>query len=294
MQSLNSYGGAPQICDASDERVLHLKNWMNSAPGTMRDRRHGDTRTYRVPDNGDVINCVCWNGEYLITGTDIVRILSYRFRCRNIPIQKLKKLEEGVFSDLRSLKAGTEALLEEPKSDLLRYLYDLDAIRTQKKQKVFFWFKVAHDNLFHDALERELRRLAGIGMSVMLLNQMQQHGHMQQQGQQSQFGAMLGQHPQHQQQVPIQNTAPLLLSNSFKGVVPAKQQVMVKTGLINPLLGASDFDPLQSSAMLPAPNLIINNSQGLQQNEQDTRLDDPDVINTFFNVNESGYLEQFF
>jgi transcription factor STE12 len=59
---------------------------------------------------------------------------------------------------LRNLKSGTDASLEEPKSAFLDFLYKNNCIRTQKKQKVFYWYSVPHDRLFLDALERDLKR----------------------------------------------------------------------------------------------------------------------------------------
>jgi transcription factor STE12 len=93
-----------------------------------------------------------------ITGTDIVRSLTYRFFAFGRPVVNTKKFEEGIFSDLRNLKPGTDASLEEPKSEFLDLLYKNNCIRTQKKQKVFYWFSVPHDRLFLDALERDLKR----------------------------------------------------------------------------------------------------------------------------------------
>ncbi|KAI8343755.1 STE like transcription factor-domain-containing protein, partial [Chlamydoabsidia padenii] len=107
---------------------------------------------------GDYISCVYWQGFYLMTGTDIIRSLTFRFHAFGRPITNTKKFEEGIFSDLRNLKPGMDARLEEPKSDLLEMLYKNDCIRTQKKQKVFFWYSVPHDRLFLDALERDLKR----------------------------------------------------------------------------------------------------------------------------------------
>jgi hypothetical protein len=72
----------------------------------------------------------------------------------------MKKFEEGIFSDLRNLKPGVDAILEEPRSEFLEMLYKNNCIRTQKKQKVFFWFSVPHDRLFIDALERDHKREA--------------------------------------------------------------------------------------------------------------------------------------
>ena len=56
------------------------------------------------------------------------------------------------------MKSGTDASLEEPKSPFLDFLYKNNCIRTQKKQKVFYWYSVPHDRLFLDALERDLKR----------------------------------------------------------------------------------------------------------------------------------------
>lgn len=108
--------------------------------------------------NGDFIHCVLWNMHFYITGTDIVKILVWRFQNAGRQIISLKKFEEGVFSDLRNLKPGIDATLEGPRSDFLEFLYKNGCIRTQKKQKVFFWYSVPHDALFCDALERDLRR----------------------------------------------------------------------------------------------------------------------------------------
>ncbi|ESK89185.1 ste-12 alpha [Moniliophthora roreri MCA 2997] len=106
----------------------------------------------------EFVTCVLWNGLYHITGTDIVRALVFRFEAFGRPVRNMKKFEEGVFSDLRNLKPGQDACLEEPKSQFLDLLFKYQCIRTQKKQKVFYWFSVPHDRLFLDALERDLKR----------------------------------------------------------------------------------------------------------------------------------------
>lgn len=98
------------------------------------------------------------NNLFHISGTDIVRCLAFRFQAFGRPVKNSKKFEEGIFSDLRNLKAGTDATLEEPKSPFLDFLYKNNCIRTQKKQKVFYWYSVPHDRLFLDALERDLKR----------------------------------------------------------------------------------------------------------------------------------------
>lgn len=98
------------------------------------------------------------NNLFHVSGTDIVRCLAFRFQAFGRPVKNSKKFEEGIFSDLRNLKSGTDASLEEPKSPFLDFLYKNNCIRTQKKQKVFYWYSVPHDRLFLDALERDLKR----------------------------------------------------------------------------------------------------------------------------------------
>lgn len=44
-----------------------------------------------------------------------VRALLFRFEAFGRPVKHTKKWEEGVFSDLRNLKPGVDACLEEPK-----------------------------------------------------------------------------------------------------------------------------------------------------------------------------------
>ncbi|KZV70535.1 STE-domain-containing protein [Peniophora sp. CONT] len=126
----------------------------SSAPPTLS---HPALNRFALP-NGEHVSCVLWGGLYHITGTDIVRALVFRFEAFGRPVRNMKKFEEGVFSDLRNLKPGVDACLEEPKSPFLDLLFKYQCIRTQKKQKVFYWFSVPHDRLFLDALERDLKR----------------------------------------------------------------------------------------------------------------------------------------
>ena len=39
----------------------------------------------------------------------------FRFEAFGRPVRNMKKFEEGIFSDLRNLKPGVDACLEEPK-----------------------------------------------------------------------------------------------------------------------------------------------------------------------------------
>ncbi|EIN05698.1 STE-domain-containing protein [Punctularia strigosozonata HHB-11173 SS5] len=149
-------------------------------PGSGSQAGHHPSLNRFLLPNQESVSCVLWSGLYHITGTDIVRALVFRFEAFGRPVRNMKKFEEGVFSDLRNLKPGVDACLEEPKSPFLDLLFKYQCIRTQKKQKVFYWsvrfqpsnlfiflpgidgvahrFSVPHDRLFLDALERDLKR----------------------------------------------------------------------------------------------------------------------------------------
>lgn len=137
------------------EQVDDMKYFLATAPANWEADQ--TIRRYPLP-TGEYISCVLYNNLFHVTGTDIVRSLVFRFQAFGRPVQNIKKFEEGVFSDLRNLKPGMDASLEEPKSEFLEMLYKNNCIRTQKKQKVFYWFSVPHDRLFLDALERDLKR----------------------------------------------------------------------------------------------------------------------------------------
>lgn len=129
--------------------------------------------------NGDYIHCVLWNMLFYITGTDIVKILLWRFQNAGRQLTSIKKFEEGVFSDLRNLKPGIDAKLEGLRSDFLEFLYKNGCIRTQKKQKVFYWFSVPHDALFCDALERDLRRETNLYTYSKYMNNLASHNYVE-------------------------------------------------------------------------------------------------------------------
>ncbi|KAI9202228.1 transcription factor, STE-like protein [Polychytrium aggregatum] len=104
-------------------------------------------RKHTLP-TGESVHCALWKGQFYITGTDIVRVVKARFYEAGIPIPFLRKFEEGIFSDLRNLKPGVDAVLELPRSEFLDFLFANGCIRTQKKQKVFLWSSVRHNMLF--------------------------------------------------------------------------------------------------------------------------------------------------
>lgn len=145
----------PQDAQVALQQVDNLKYFLISAPVDWTADQY--IRRFLLP-TGEYVSCVLWNNLFHISGTDIVRCLSFRFQAFGRPVKNSKKFEEGIFSDLRNLKSGTDASLEEPKSPFLDFMYKNNCIRTQKKQKVFYWYSVPHDRLFLDALERDLKR----------------------------------------------------------------------------------------------------------------------------------------
>ncbi|ODH48598.1 hypothetical protein GX48_05248 [Paracoccidioides brasiliensis] len=155
MLSNEAQQSLPQDAQVALQQVDNLKYFLISAPVDWSPDQL--IRRFLLP-TGDYVSCVLWNNLFHISGTDIVRCLSFRFQAFGRPVKNTKKFEEGIFSDLRNLKSGTDASLEEPKSAFLDFLYKNNCIRTQKKQKVFYWYSVPHDRLFLDALERDLKR----------------------------------------------------------------------------------------------------------------------------------------
>lgn len=145
----------PHDAQVALQQVDNLKYFLISAPVDWTPDQY--IRRFLLP-TGEYVSCVLWNNLFHISGTDIVRCLSFRFHAFGRPVKNSKKFEEGIFSDLRNLKSGTDASLEEPKSAFLDFMYKNNCIRTQKKQKVFYWYSVPHDRLFLDALERDLKR----------------------------------------------------------------------------------------------------------------------------------------
>ncbi|KAI4180036.1 MAG: hypothetical protein LQ346_007075 [Caloplaca aetnensis] len=155
MLSNEAQQSLPQDAQVALQQVDNLKYFLISAPVDWTPDQY--IRRFLLPTS-EYVSCVLWNNLFHISGTDIVRCLSFRFQAFGRPVKNSKKFEEGIFSDLRNLKSGTDASLEEPKSPFLDFMYKNNCIRTQKKQKVFYWYSVPHDRLFLDALERDLKR----------------------------------------------------------------------------------------------------------------------------------------
>lgn len=136
--------------------IEDLKFFLATAPANWQDNQV--IRRYYLNNDEGFVSCVFWNNLYFITGTDIVRCILYKLQHFGRTITDRKKFEEGVFSDLRNMKTGEDAVLENPKLEFLNFLYKNSCLRTQKKQKVFYWFNVPHDKLMADALERDIKK----------------------------------------------------------------------------------------------------------------------------------------
>ncbi|KAH3683187.1 hypothetical protein WICPIJ_005832 [Wickerhamomyces pijperi] len=149
-------GITPEQVEENLRLIEDLKFFLATAPANWQ--KNQIIRRYYLNHDEGFVSCVYWNNLYFITGTDIVRCIVYRFEHFGRIIVDRKKFEEGIFSDLRGLKCGTDAVLEPSKSPFLDFLHKSSCLRTQKKQKVFFWFSVPHDKLFTDALERDLKK----------------------------------------------------------------------------------------------------------------------------------------
>ncbi|KAH3662253.1 hypothetical protein OGAPHI_005501 [Ogataea philodendri] len=145
--------------EASLRLIDDLKFFLATAPVNWHENQV--IRRYFLNKEEGFVSCVYWNNLYFITGTDIVRCIAYKIHHFGRTIIDRKKFEEGIFSDLRALKCGTDAILENPRSPFLKFLHKNQCLRTQKKQKVFFWFSVPHDKLFAEALERDLKKEYG-------------------------------------------------------------------------------------------------------------------------------------
>lgn len=136
--------------------IEDLKFFLATAPANWQENQV--IRRYYLNHDEGFVSCVYWNNLYFITGTDIVRCIVYKFEHFGRKIIDRKKFEEGIFSDLRNLKCHQDAILESPRSEFLNFLFKNACLRTQKKQKVFFWFNVPHDKLMADALERDFKK----------------------------------------------------------------------------------------------------------------------------------------
>jgi transcription factor STE12 len=107
--------------DSTDTSMMatptDVSDLSSSMPPGHPSSSHPALNRFLLPTS-EYVSCVLWNSLYHITGTDIVRALVFRFEAFGRPVRNMKKFEEGIFSDLRNLKPGVDACLEEPKVSL--------------------------------------------------------------------------------------------------------------------------------------------------------------------------------
>lgn len=112
---------------------------------------------------GDCITIANWKDEALVSGYDVVKTVLALYRVEHFgkyPKDR-KKFEEGIASDLRNLKLGSDALLEEASSPLLKFLFRISSVRTHKRQKIFKWNVIPFKRLYADSLEKSGNRQTG-------------------------------------------------------------------------------------------------------------------------------------
>lgn len=219
------------------QSVRDLKNFLANAPRLWRDANDPPVRKYKMA-NGEEISCVFWKGNFFITGTDVVKVLIFRFQQFGRGILNPKKFEEGVFSDLRNLKPGQDAVLEEPRSEFLEFLHKHGCIRTQKKQKVFFWHRVPHEDLLREALERNLKRVTNVFNWTQMMGtpeMLNQYMMMQAAGQ---LPLMSNPHPHHS----------MMMSNAVR-MMPQTTPYLPFGGAVNASRTASMMPPVSMGSV---------------------------------------------
>jgi hypothetical protein len=118
-----------------------------------------DVKIQKCPTiNWEHISCIRWNNRFFITGSDVVRVVAHRLMVRGRTVMNARKFEENVYADLRSMKEGEAFAVEDAFSEFLHFLHVNRCVRTQKRQRVFFWERVPFDQLVQDALDRDIRR----------------------------------------------------------------------------------------------------------------------------------------
>ena len=136
-----------------------LRVFLSTAP-TLFDRdKNIEIKSYRLP-NGENISCILYNSIFYITSTDIVKITNFRHQLIGRPIHSsyVRKFEEGIFSDLRRLKQYIDWSFEESNSELLDFLVSKKAAKKAKKQKIYHWWSIPHDELFASSVFRTVKR----------------------------------------------------------------------------------------------------------------------------------------
>ena len=104
------------------EDDIDLLRWLKDAPNQFQEDSTATTaQFFRLAHGNERVACVLHEDFFYLSGTDLVRIIRYRFeRLSGTSILHEKKFEEGIFSDTRRLLPGKDASLQETRSPFLR------------------------------------------------------------------------------------------------------------------------------------------------------------------------------
>lgn len=165
MASGHAAAGVPR--PVSPEEQAGLADFIRAAPAMARaahaghgaDGPEGALARYRLPATLEHIHCVLWEGQYLMTSCDIIKVLRVLVRAGGHG-QADRKFKESVFSALRRYRPGLECQVELAHSRLLLWLQQHGCIRTIKRQRMYYWHKVDVFGLADEIRQRAVRRPA--------------------------------------------------------------------------------------------------------------------------------------
>jgi len=125
-------------------------------PSDLAKSVNDSDRCRRFTVFGESITCAWWQDRGVVSGSDIVKAIGALYRLSHMgrTLKDRKRLEEGIFSDLRSMRCDTDYVLEAANSNLLKFLYRSNAVRTHKRQKVYMWSAVPFMTLYHETVRR--------------------------------------------------------------------------------------------------------------------------------------------
>lgn len=104
------------------------------------------------------VACIRWNGECYVTVCDVIRILTFRLHVLGYRIANTTKLSEGVYSDLRTCRPGSDYVQLDAGEAVLLAAASVGATQSTKAQRIFRWGSFDHDRLLINALQRDVDR----------------------------------------------------------------------------------------------------------------------------------------
>jgi transcription factor STE12 len=94
-----------------------------------------------------------------MTSNDVLKILLFRLEIIGISLtpDMIRKLEVWMLSDLRRLKEGLHWKLEPANSELVLLLTTHKSFKIAKKQKIYHWWSIPHDEILYRCLFRMVK-----------------------------------------------------------------------------------------------------------------------------------------